>query len=66
MDKNKFKDLIEAPALYGNEKQISLQSHIKGIIHRTLRLTLQYPELTKEYYDNLPKVVNESEQPKIN
>ena len=71
MDKDKFKDLIEAPAnsaksntradvsayeSYGNAKQVFL----RALIGRTVRLTLQYPELAQEYLDNLPKVVNEN------
>lgn len=73
MDKDKFKELIEAPAncakrdpgagvsahmSYGNAKQVFL----RALIGRTVRLTLQYPELAQEYLDSLPKVVNESKQ----
>lgn len=71
MDKDKFKDLIEAPTnytksdtredvsayrSYGNAKQVFL----RALIGRTVRLTLQYPELAQEYLDNLPKAVNEN------
>lgn len=71
MDKDKFKELIEAPANcakrdpgtcvsahmnYGNAKQVFL----RALIGRTVRLTLQYPELAQEYLDSLPKAVNES------
>ena len=73
MDKDKFKDLIEAPAnyaksvntrayeTYGNAKQVFL----RALIGRTVRLTLQYPELAQEYLDSLPKAVCDSEQPTI-
>lgn len=47
MTQDKFKDLIEAPAKC-------------AAIGRTVRLTLQYPELAQEYLDNLPKAVNEN------
>jgi hypothetical protein len=68
MDKDKFKDLIEAPAnfaksadvsayeSYGNAKQVFL----RALVGRTVRITLQYPELAQEYSDNLPKVVNKN------
>lgn len=68
MTQDKFKDLIEAPAksvdvsaYFGNAKQVFL----RALIGRTVRLTLQYPELAQEYLDNLPKAVNDSEQPTI-
>ena len=68
MTQEKFKDLIEAPAnfskrdpvavvsahmSYSNTKQVFLRS----LIYRTVRITLQYPELAKEYLDSFPKVV---------
>lgn len=64
MTREKFKDLVEAPALYGKEP-LSLQSHIKGIIARTIRLTLQYPEEAKEYHNSLSKVVYDYNKPTI-
>lgn len=59
MDKDKFKDLIEAPTI---RESLSFLEKIclKGVIQRTVRITLQYPELAQEYLDNLPKVVNEN------
>lgn len=54
MDKDKFKDLIEAPNNYANS------SFLKSLIYRTVRLTLQYPELAQEYLNNFPKEVNEN------
>jgi hypothetical protein len=68
MTQEKFKDLIEAPAnsakstnvsayrSYGNAKQVFL----RALIGRTVRITLQYPELAQEYLDSLPKAVNEN------
>ena len=59
MDKNKFKDLIEAPA--NREKDFWTRITVSAAIGRTVTLTLQYPELAQEYLDSLPKAVNESE-----
>lgn len=70
MNKHKFKELIEAPAnyrefpvcdvsatrTYGSAKNV----FIRALIGRTVRITLQYPELAQEYLDNLPKAVNEN------
>lgn len=61
MDKDKFKDLIEAPA--NREKDFWTRITVRAAIGRTVRLTLQYPELAQEYLDNLPKAVNENIQP---
>lgn len=58
MDKDKFKDLIEAPKM--REKEFWAKITIGASIARTVRLTLQYPELAQEYLDNLPKAVNEN------
>lgn len=58
MTQEKFKDLIEAPAI--REKDFSKRISIKATIGRTLRLTLQYPKEAQEYFDNLPKAVNEN------
>ena len=58
MDKEKFKDLIEAPKIH--EKDFWNRITIGAAIGRTVRLTLQYPELAQEYLDNLPKAVNEN------
>ena len=59
MDKDKFKDLIEAPT---KRESLSFLDKIclRGIIQRTVRITLQYPELAQGYLDNLPKAVNEN------
>ena len=71
MTQEKFKDLIEAPAnfaksdpredvsahmSYSNAKQVFL----RALIGRTVRITLQYPELAQEYLDSFPKVVCEN------
>ena len=57
MTQEKFKDLIEAPT---NVSDFWLKIKIKSVIARTLRLTLQNPELAQEYLDNLPKAVCEN------
>ena len=67
-----FKDLIEAPIDYVKEKpDVSATRNYSGakkiffksLIYRTIRLTLQYPELAQEYLDRFPKVVNEENIP---
>ena len=64
MNKHKFKELIEAPT---KRESLAFLDKIclRGIIQRTVRITLQYPELAQEYLDSLPKAVNESEIPTI-
>lgn len=59
MDKDKFKDLIEAPT---KRESLSFLDKIclRGVIQRTVRITLQYPELAQEYLNSLPKAVNEN------
>lgn len=57
MTQEKFKDLIEAPTRVDD---FWLKIKIKSVIARTLRLTLQNPELAQEYLDNLPKAVCEN------
>jgi hypothetical protein len=70
MNIHKFKEILLAPANYQNYPNISDISatrtysnaknvFIRALIGRTVRLTLQYPELAQEYLDSLPKVVNE-------
>lgn len=59
MDKDKFKDLIEAPAIRESLSFLEKMC-LRGIIQRTVRITLQYPELAQEYLDTLPKAVNEN------
>ena len=57
MTQEKFKDLIESPT---KVEDFWLRIKIKSVIARTLRLTLQNPELAQEYLDNLPKAVCEN------
>lgn len=57
MTKEKFKEQIEAPARVDD---FWLRIKIKSVIARTLRLTLQNPELAQDYFDNLPKAVCEN------
>ena len=59
MTDEKFKDLIQAPCKCTSDKVFA-----RFAIHRTLRLTLQYPEFAKRYFDNLPKAVQEYNGPK--
>lgn len=70
-----FKSLIEAPIdnlvekpsvssvcatrSYAGAKKI----FFKSLIYRTVRITLQYPELAKEYIESFPKVVSEENIP---
>ena len=56
MTHEKFKDLIEAPPRVDD---FWLKIKIKSVIARTLRLTLQNPDLAQEYLDRLPKAVCE-------
>jgi len=75
MSKIDFKSLIEAPIDYLVEKpgvsSVSATRSCKGakkiffksLIFRTVRLTLQYPELAKEYLESFPKVVSEENIP---
>ena len=58
MDIEQFKDLIEAPA--NREKDFWNRITVSAAIGRTVRLTLQYPELAQEYLDILPKAVCEN------
>ena len=57
MTQEKFKEQIEAPTRVDD---FWLRIKIKSVIARTLRLTLQNPELAQEYFDNLPKAVCEN------
>lgn len=57
MTKEKFKEQIEAPTRVDD---FWLRIKIKSVIARTLRLTLQNPELAQDYLDNLPKAVCEN------
>lgn len=58
MTQEKFKDLIEAPI--GKSDEFWQRMNIKYVIARTLRLTLQYPEYAKAYFESKPKAVNEN------
>lgn len=57
MTQEKFKEQIEAPSRVDD---FWLRIKIKSVIARTLRLTLQNPELAQDYFDNLPKAVCEN------
>ena len=67
-----FKSLIEAPIDYIVEKpsvsatrsyEGAKKIFFKSLIFRTVRLTLQYPELAKEYIESFPRVVSEENIP---
>ena len=58
MTKENFKQLIEAPAT--RKKDFLDNICTKGIIQRTIRITLQYPEMAEQYLASIPKVVNEN------
>lgn len=60
MTQEKFKEFIEWPVRVGNILGSWERIKIKAIIARTMRLTLQYPELAKKYCDSLPKAVCEN------
>ena len=69
MNIHKFKEILLAPANYQNSPRENVSAtrtysnsknvFIRALIGRTVRLTLQYPELAQEYLDSLPKAVNE-------
>lgn len=50
-----FKQLIEVPA--NNKKDFLEKICTRGIIQRTMRLTLQYPDFSQKYLDSQPKAV---------
>ena len=58
MTQETFKQLIEAPV--EGKKEFLDKVCTRGLIQRTIRLTLQYPEDAQRYLDNFPKVVNEN------
>ena len=70
MNIHKFKEILLAPANYQNPPHENVSAtrtysnsknvFIRALIGRTVRLTLQYPELAQEYLDSLPKAVNEN------
>ena len=67
MTQEEFKWHIEHPLRVNNQRIIDANTYAeqefhrsnnisyRALIARTIRLCLQYPELAKEYYDNLPK-----------
>lgn len=58
MTQETFKQLIEAPA--NSKKEVLEKICTRGVIQRSVRIALQYPELAQEYLDIFPKVVNEN------
>ena len=53
MDLESFKKQIEHPVRWG--KDFDEEMAIKATIQRTLRIAMRYPDLAKEYLDQLPK-----------
>lgn len=53
MNLENFKKQIEHP--YKWVKNFDEKMAIKGTIQRTLRIAMRYPDLAKEYLDQLPK-----------
>ena len=58
MTQETFKQLIEAPA--EDKKEFLDKVCTRGVIQRSVRIALQYPEFAQEYLDSLPKAVNEN------
>lgn len=58
MTNEKFKSLIEAPVV--NEKDMLRKIELRSAIARAVRITLQYPEQARQYYDSLPRAANEN------
>lgn len=58
MTQETFKQLIEAPAEV--KKEFLDKVCTRGVIQRSVRIALQYPDFAQEYLDSLPKVVNEN------
>jgi hypothetical protein len=64
-----FKRQVEQPIVTNAQRMINSNSAIEeefyrsnkvtigAVIARTMRLTLTYPDLAKEYYNNQPKAV---------
>lgn len=66
MTQEKFKEFIEWPVRAGEILGHWERIKIKSVIARTMRLTLQFPDLAKEYYDSLPKAVCENTSTETN
>ncbi|MBO5886631.1 MAG: hypothetical protein J6Q60_01240 [Bacteroidaceae bacterium] len=58
MTQETFKQLIEAPA--EGKKEFLDKVCTRGVIQRSVRIALQYPDFAQEYLDSFPKVVNEN------
>ena len=56
MTQEQFKRLIEAPYNYED------RTFAKYAVARTVRLVLENIDLAKEWYDNIPKTVMDSEK----
>lgn len=60
MDSDKFKRQIES--MWKHRDTDGQKRLVKFAIAKTMRLTLEYPELAQEYYDSLRKAIPENER----
>ena len=58
MTQETFKQMIEAPA--EGKKEFLDKICTRGVIQRSVRIALQYPDFAQEYLDSFPKAVNEN------
>lgn len=57
-----FTKMVETPLKWTDGKNCS-KSFIMGIITRTMRLTLNAPEIAREYYNNQPMATMDAVEP---
>lgn len=58
MSQQKFDEIIsKIPSEFSKDPLFKIM--VKGIISRTLRLTLEHPVLARNYYESLPKATME-------
>lgn len=57
MTQEEFKRLVEAPINQADDKGFA-----KYAVARTMRLTLEHIELAREWYDALPKAMQDKEK----
>lgn len=60
MDSDKFKRQIES--MWKHRDTDEQKRLVKFTIAKTMRLTLEYPELAQEYFDSLCKVISDNER----
>lgn len=59
MTQETFKQLIEAPS--EGKKEFLDKVCTRGVIQRSVKIALQYPDLAQEYLDSLPKAIDQTE-----